>query len=195
MKKILSLLLCYVFLQTETFALRGGPGGAGSRKFTGSYSGVLTATTGSSLGLFLLTASNQGSANGSIVFFAQNATTATGPIGPGPGFGSTSGGRYYSGTLTGLVDPNSGTYYGLFSAIATTTTTTGAVAIVSTIVCSGSLKLTVAAGTGSGNTQIISGSASAQTSSSTSATTYTVSGWQTSTDAVANGFGQVDTGG
>jgi hypothetical protein len=194
MKKILSLLLCYVFLQTETFALRGGPGGAGSKKFTGSYSGTLTQNGGSGLGLFLLSANSQGSANGSIVFFAQNTTT--GPTGPGPiGFGSSSGGRYYAGTITGLVDPNSGTYYGLFSATATLTTTTGAIAVVSTISIAGTLKLNVSVGTGAGNTQIITGSAAAQTSSSTAAGNYTVSGWQTSSDAVSNGFGQVDTGG
>ena len=41
MKKILSLLMCYVFLQAETFALRGGPNGAGAGKVTGSFSGIM----------------------------------------------------------------------------------------------------------------------------------------------------------
>lgn len=194
MKKILSLLLCYVFLQTETFALRGGPGGAGSNKLSGAYGGTLTQNSGTGLGLFLLNTTSQGASNGEIVFFSQ--TGQSGPVGPfGFGFGASSGGRYFSGTITGLTDPNSGTYYGLFNATTTISTVSGAVAVISTITIAGTMKLTVAVGTGTGNTQIITGTASAQTSNSTAASTYTVAGWGTSSGAVAGGFAQTSTTG
>jgi hypothetical protein len=191
MKKILSLLLCYVFLQTETFALRGGPGGSGSKKLTGAYSGVLTQSGGPGLGLFLLNAINSGASNGEIVFFAQ--VTAAPGAGPG-GFGlgsSTSGGHYFSGSVTGLSDPTSGTFYGLFNALTTVTTVVGAVTTSQTVNISGSMKLTVSAGTGSGNSQIITGTASAETAGVAAPSTYTVSGWQTSSDSVSGGFGTV----
>jgi hypothetical protein len=189
MKKILSLLLCFVFLQAETFALRGGPGGAGSRKFTGSYSGVITEVSGSGLGLFLLDAKSTGSSSGSIVFFAQNTTGAAVP--GVPGFGATAGGRYYAGTITGLVNPTTGEFSGLFNATTQVSTSTGAVAVVTTISIAGTMKLSISTGTATGNTQLITGTAAAQTSSSTSASQYTISGWQTSSEAVGGGFGQV----
>ena len=190
MKKILSLLLCYVFLQTETFALRGGPGGAGSNKLSGSYGGTLTQNSGSGLGLFLINATNEGASNGQIVFFASTGTSIG--IGFGPlGFGVNSGGRYFAGSITGLTDPNSGTYYGLFNATTQVSTTSGAVAVITTISIAGTMKLTVSPGTGSGNTQIITGTAAAQTSSSATSSQYTVAGWSTSASAVAGGFGQV----
>jgi hypothetical protein len=194
MKKLLSLLLCFVFLQAETFALRGGPSGAGSRKFNGFYSGVLTQVGGPALGLFLLSAASSGASNGQIVFFAQTGSTA--PVLPGPiGFGASSGGRFFSGTITGLTDPTSGSYYGLFNATTQVSTSTGAVSIITTISIAGTMKLNVSTGTGTGNTQQITGTAAAQTSSSGTASSFTVSGWQTSSDAVAGGFGQADTSG
>ncbi len=197
MKKLLSLLLCYVFLQTETFALRGGPGGSGSKRLTGSYSGIITQTNGGSgVGLFLLTAQSAGASNGSIVFFAQTGTTTV--VRPGPiGFGTTggTGGRYYAGTITGLTDPSTGSYSGLFNATAQVSSTIGAVAVISTLSLSGSLKLAVTAAATNSNNQQVTGTASAEASSG-GVQTYTISGWQTSADAVATGFGQVvSTGG
>jgi hypothetical protein len=187
MKKILSLLLCYVFLQAETFALRGGPGGAGSKRLTGSYSGVLTQVGGSGLGLFLLDANNQGASNGQIVFFAQVVASQ----GPG-GFGaSATGGHYFSGSITGLTDPTTGQFSGLFNALTTVTSVVGVVTTSQTINISGSMKLNVSAGTGTGNTQIITGTAAAQTAGVAAPSQYTVSGWQTSTNAVSGGFGTV----
>ncbi|MEO6785574.1 MAG: hypothetical protein ABI318_05515, partial [Chthoniobacteraceae bacterium] len=74
MKKLLSLLLCYVFLQTETFALRGGPSNSGGETVNGSYSGIMTETTGSGdIGLFLLTATSSGASNGQFVIFSGSA--------------------------------------------------------------------------------------------------------------------------
>lgn len=193
MKKILSLLLCYVFLQAETFALRGGPGGAGSRRLVGSYSGTLTQTGGgASLGLFLLTAQNSGASNGSIVFFAPSTTTRT----PGPiGFGTTGGSGYhfYSGTITGIVSPSSGVYTGLFNSTSQVSTSTGAVAVVTTLTLSGSIQLQASAVATSSNSQQVTGTAAAAASTGT-VSSYTVTGWQTSADAVANGFAQASTG-
>lgn len=194
MKKLLSLLLCYVFLQAETFALRGGPSGGSSKKLTGSYSGIITQVGGSGVGLFLLTAQSAGASNGSIVFFSQTGTTTTRP---GPiGFGTTSstGGRFYAGTITGLTDPSTGSYSGLFNATAQVSSTVGAVAVISTLSLAGSMKISVTAAATSSNNQQVTGTAAAQPSSGV-AQTYTVSGWQTSADAVASGFGQVDNNG
>ena len=196
MKKILSLLLCYVFLQAETFALRGGPGGAGSLKLTGSYSGVITQTGGGSdVGLFLLTAQSSGASSGEIVFFASSGTV--GPILPGPiGFGSTasSGARYYAGTLTGLSNPSTGAFTGLFNATAQVSTTVGAVAVISTLSLSGTIRLTTSSAATISNNQQVTGTAAARSSSGTLAN-YTVAGWQTSAGAVANGFSQVSSTG
>ena len=196
MKKLLSLLLCYVFLQTETFALRGGPGGSGSHRLTGSYSGIITQTGGGSdVGLFLLTAQSSGASNGSIVFFSQ--TTSTTPGRPGPiGFGTTSssGGRYYGGTITGLSDPTSGTFVGLFNATAQVSSTIGAVAVISTLSLAGTMKISASSIATSSSSQQVTGTASAQ-SSAGSVHSYTISGWQTSADAVSGGFGQVDNSG
>ena len=195
MKKLLSLLLCYVFLQTETFALRGGPGGSGSRRLTGSYSGIITQTGGGSdVGLFLLTALSSGASNGSIVFFSQTTSTVRTP---GPiGFGTTgsTGGRYYAGTITGLSDPTSGTFVGLFNATAQVSSTVGAVAVISTLSLAGTMKISASTIATSSASQQVTGTASAQ-SSAGSVHSYTISGWQTSADAVGNGFGQVDTSG
>ncbi len=195
MKKLLSLLLCYVFLQAETFALRGGPGGSGnSKKLTGSYSGVITqANGGSGVGLFLLTAQSAGASNGSIVFFAQTGTTTQAPGPIGFGTASSAGGRYYAGTVTGLSNPSNGTFSGLFNATAQVSTTVGAVAVISTLSLAGTLTLDVTSAATNANNQQITGTASAQSSSGT-VQKYTVSGWQTSADAVANGFGQVSGG-
>lgn len=191
MKKILSLLLCYVFLQTETFALRGGPGG--NKKLSGAYSGVMTQTGGGSdIGLFLLNASSTGASSGQIAFFSQSSST-TGRVGIGPIGLSTGGGSYfYSGTMTGLTNPNSGDFTGVFTgSVAATTGTASISLVVTTRTIAGSIKLAVQPGGRTGQTQQISGTASAQAEYNGSTgplKQYTVSGWQTSTDAVSGGF-------
>src|SRR5438132_9314617 len=112
MKKLLSLLLCYVFLQTETFALRGGPSGSGTGKVSGYYSGVMVDTgsnSGSSgnMGLFLLTATGSGSSSGQVVLFSFSSV------------GSDS----YNCNMTGLSDTSrggTGKFVGIFSGNAAT---------------------------------------------------------------------------
>lgn len=182
MKKLLSLLLCYVFLQAETFALRGGPNGAGSSKLSGSYSGVMTQTgSGSDVGLFLLSAQNAGASTGNVVIFSQTIDPFTGNLGA----------RFFSGTLTGLVNPVSGTFSGLFNAAAPNNTTSSSpllIVISVTPTIAGSIKLNITPST-NGQVQQISGTASAQSNTTSTPLTYTVSGWQTSSGAVTSGFG------
>ena len=193
MKKILSLLLCYVFLQTETFALRGGPGG--NKKLSGAYSGIITQVGGGAdIGLFLLNATSQGASSGQIAFFSQSSSTSTGRIGPiGPiGLSSGGGSYFYSGTMTGLTNPNTGDFTGVFTGSVAATTGTASISLtLTTRTIAGSIKLAVQPGGRTGQTQQISGTASAQ--AETNGVTgplkqYTVAGWQTSTDAVSGGF-------
>lgn len=87
--------MCYVFLQAETFALRGGPAGTGATSVIGSYSGVLidTGTTQSSnMGLFLLNAAGAGASSGQLVIFSS----------------SNVGSDSYNCNMTGLSDSSKG---------------------------------------------------------------------------------------
>jgi hypothetical protein len=104
MKKILSLLMCYVFLQAETFALRGGPNQAGGPKVSGTYSGVMISTT-SDIGLFVLNASAGGASTGQLVIFSQSGVSSNG----------------YNCALVGLSDTSkggTGKFIGVFSGAA-----------------------------------------------------------------------------
>ena len=111
MKKLLSLLMCYVFLQAETFALRGGPSGAGNSYLNGTYSILLIQTSplfninnvqvgtgaGNGLALVLLSVPQAGPATGSmLVFDAQTGDT-------------------FLGKSNGLSDPRTGTLTSLIS--------------------------------------------------------------------------------
>ena len=94
MKKLLSLLMCYVFLQAETFALRGGPGSSGNTRLQGSYSAILVQTSplydvitgaqvgtepGNGLGLVTLTVPTNGPAVGNLLIFdSQTGNTFLG---------------------------------------------------------------------------------------------------------------------
>lgn len=108
-KKILSLLMCLVFLQAESFALRGGPSGSGTQQFSGLYAGVMTpdltdpnntAGVQSDLGMFLLLVTGIGPATGSIVIFEFNTGAA------------------FLGILEGIADTDSGVLTGIFQAAA-----------------------------------------------------------------------------
>ena len=200
MKRLLSLLMCYVFLQAETFALRGGPGG--NKTISGGYAGVMTQSGGGSdVGLFLLNAASQGASSGQVAIFSQSTSTATAVVGPGPIRPSSGGGSYYYlGTMTGLTDPTSGQFTGVFSAIAqglaATTTTVTVTATSRTI--AGTMKLKTVQGR-SGSVQRITGTAVTQTAITGgvgatgvgSFANYDVSGWQVSTSTVANGFSAI----
>ncbi len=111
MKKILSFLLCIVFLQAQVFALVGGPVYTDSQNvdIVGTYSGTMTpvdpiasGTLGpngeavESLGLFALGVPAAGPATGTFVIFQQ--------------------GIIFAGTITAVGDPSKGTLNGLITA-------------------------------------------------------------------------------
>lgn len=179
MKSLLSLLMCFVLLQAETFALRGGPGSRnGVEKVLGSYSGTLVDVTGlgTSTGLFLLTAIDNGASPGQVVFFASSGTDV----------------NTYSGTISGIGDPNSGIFTAVFGADKATN-------LAGTDTISGQLTVTAKKAISNSFTQTISGIATARNVAVIIAgsniqkfigalTTYTVSGWQTSTSTAGNPF-------
>ena len=101
MKKVLSLLVAFVFLQTQTWALSGGPfQGQTGASTIGTYAGVMipsivnVAVAGaplrsSSIGLFSFAQPQVGLATGALLIFIN-----------GTGF---------VGTITGIIDPEDGT--------------------------------------------------------------------------------------
>ncbi|MES2571296.1 MAG: hypothetical protein V4710_14730, partial [Verrucomicrobiota bacterium] len=109
MKKVLSLLVSFVFLQTQSWALSGGPKFQGNAaSFTGTYAGVLipevdastTASTGSaSIGLFSLEQPTKGFASGTVVAFVNGAV--------------------FNGTIQGILDPDGGVLNGVIDATST----------------------------------------------------------------------------
>ena len=96
-KKVLSLLLSFVFLQTQTWAIGGGPQGTGgAAALVGTYAGVLIPTTqtkpvvvgvqsSASIGLFVLAVPATGVAKGAAVAFVD--------------------GIAFTGDMTGIADP------------------------------------------------------------------------------------------
>ncbi|MDQ3622012.1 MAG: hypothetical protein M3463_05925 [Verrucomicrobiota bacterium] len=86
MKKVLSLLVAFVFLQTQSWAISGGPfsGGNTTVSTIGTYSGVLAGPL-NALGIFTIGVPSVGVATGDFVMFAN--------------------GSYYTGTITGIADP------------------------------------------------------------------------------------------
>ena len=107
--------MCYVFLQAETFALRGGPTGGGSGKVTGSFSGIMLekpdpadpAKISSDIGLFIMSAAISGPSVGYLIIFSQGQKDS----------------KVYNCKMTGLSDTSrggTGTFYGLFAGTAAT---------------------------------------------------------------------------
>jgi hypothetical protein len=189
MKRLLSLLMCYVFLQAETFALRGGPSGSGGEKVLGAYSGVLLETSGGTdLGLFLLNAVSNGASSGQVVFFSSDSTTTN-------VFGVVGESDIYTGTVTGISDTSrggSGRFFGLFNGAAATgngsqRSINGQLSITATkaVGASGTQRLT---GTGSSRTVAIDSVGGNTATSSGSLKTYSVDGWLTSSDTTGAGF-------
>lgn len=89
MKKVLSLLVAFVFLQVQSWALSGGPVFAGSTAAVkGTYAGSLIPSTAASnsLGIFALGVPTTGLASGIFALFV-------------------SGGAYY-GSMVGVIDPD-----------------------------------------------------------------------------------------
>jgi len=121
MKNVLSLLVAFVFVQTQCWALSGGPVYSGNQAaVTGIYAGVLTGvtTTGdilgagttttsvgtNSIGLFLITVPQTGFATGTTALFFE--------------------GTSFTSTLTGIADPNKKTLVAIADGTVSTTTTT-----------------------------------------------------------------------
>ena len=107
--------MCYVFLQAETFALRGGPNGAGAGKVTGSFSGIMLekpdpadpAKISADIGLFIMSAAITGPSTGYLIIFSQGQKDS----------------KVYNCKMTGLSDTSrggTGTFYGLFAGTAAT---------------------------------------------------------------------------
>lgn len=106
MKKVLSLLLAFVFVQTQSWAITGGPfdNANNVQNVVGTYSGVLTPQaapvaggTSTSLGLFSLSQPATGTATGGIVVFVNGAA--------------------FNGTITGLINPSTGVLRAIVDAV------------------------------------------------------------------------------
>jgi len=98
MKQVFSLLLAFVFLQTQTWAIGGGPAGSvnSSTNLNGDYAGTLLPDGEdqfNGLGLFTLTLKQKGLGTGDFVYFQE--------------------GKTFNGTMTGLADPAKQTFSGL----------------------------------------------------------------------------------
>jgi len=115
MKKVLSLLLVFVFLQVQTFALSGGPQYGGNQAaVAGTYAGVFTGLSGTAtaistgtvlvdgvgsnaLGLFVIGVPQTDIAQGTVALFFE--------------------GTFYQGGILGIADPNDQTFSGVCQAI------------------------------------------------------------------------------
>jgi hypothetical protein len=106
MKRILSLLLCFVFLRVEAFALSGGPtfgSGAAGFNVVGSYSGVMVPTFEVGLNVNAGTAGTGFNSIGIFSVGVPDAGVATGT------FGFFGNGQVYNGAMSGVADPDKGT--------------------------------------------------------------------------------------
>jgi len=128
MKLLLSFLLCFVFLEAQTFAQtvdqsniasNGGPNYGGSASVVGTYAGVLIptsvmtsstttkiATTSNALGIFSIGVPATGVATGGFLIFAS--------------------GQGFTGDIVGIANPNTLTLQAVLAASFTPTTTTNA---------------------------------------------------------------------
>lgn len=114
MKKVLSLLLAFVFLQVQTFALSGGPfGNTGLNNIVGTYAGVFSGLSGTltnpvtgatttasgtnSLGIFVMGVPSADLATGTVALFIE--------------------GVFYQGGILGLADPGEQKIVGISQAI------------------------------------------------------------------------------
>ena len=120
MKKVLSLLVAFVFTQVQTWALSGGPVyGGNAAAVSGTYAGVFTGLAGTavnngvnplvdstgsnSVGLFVVGVPQTDIALGTMAVFAQ--------------------GTFYQGGILAVADPNKQTITGICQGIHITTLT------------------------------------------------------------------------
>ena len=96
MKKVLSLLLAFVFLHTQAHALSGGPvfGTAGG-SIIGTYAGILAGPP-NALGIFVVGVKDVGPATGDFNIFIS--------------------GTFYGGTIIGIGDPQDSSFEGVLQA-------------------------------------------------------------------------------
>ncbi len=99
MKAVLAVLLSFVFIQTQTFALSGGPNYPGATgSFAGTYAGTFVPTVGSNaLGVFVLGVPLKDIAEGVSYAFSE--------------------GSFYQGGMVGIVDPDQATFNGLLKLV------------------------------------------------------------------------------
>ena len=175
MKKLLSVLMCFVVLQAQTFATRGGPGGSAAKPILGAYTGVMLDNTGSTdLGMFILSAIRNGASSGQVAFFTESGAIFD----------------YFVGDLTGVSDTAKGIFYGVMDGHGAATTTYTAKSLAGQI----RLQSDPAATNSTGQVRI-TGSANSRTNEVITVPgmpaivmvtigplhTYTVDGWQSST--------------
>ncbi|MDB6151814.1 MAG: hypothetical protein JWL90_267 [Chthoniobacteraceae bacterium] len=120
MKKVLSLLVSFVLLQTQSWALSGGPQYGGSAaSYTGTYAGVLipesdatlaTSSGSASIGLFSLEQPSKGFATGVVIAFVNGAV--------------------FNGTIDGILDPRGGELNGIINATGRQGSTTRQVPVI-----------------------------------------------------------------
>lgn len=114
MKKVLSLLMAFVFLQAQSYALSGGPvfGSSVNLNVIGTYAGVLVPeevevendlgsvqSSSASIGLFSLGVPESGPATGSAIVFVD--------------------GTAFNGTIIGVADPLDGQLRAIIDAVST----------------------------------------------------------------------------
>ena len=121
MKKVLSLLVTFVFMQVQTWALSGGPVYGGNQaSVTGTYAGVFTGIGGTAValgtgalvdsagtnavGLFVIGVPATDLANGTMALFFEGA--------------------FFQGGIIGIADPNKSTLTGVCQGVHITQLTT-----------------------------------------------------------------------
>jgi hypothetical protein len=117
MKKVLSLLMAFVFLQAQSYALSGGPdyGSPANLNVVGTYAGVLVpesvtdesedvgqvVQSAANIGLFSLGVPDSGPSVGSAIVFVE--------------------GTAFNGAIIGVVDPGTGSFRAIIDAVSTYT--------------------------------------------------------------------------
>jgi hypothetical protein len=195
MKKILSLLMCYVFLQAQTFALRGWSGSGGTTILSGTYSAIMVQTSpgfdfatgrqtspvGTGIGLVQMTVPQNGPATGDMIIFDPET------------------GNAFSGTINGLSNVTTGQLVGIVAGDQIGGTNAGVATI------SGTLSVKIKQSGAKSGFQEIDGTATTKVDgipvvfavgntpvngiTSGTQTTYSVTGYQSSTQATGTTSG------
>lgn len=114
MKKVLSLLVAFVFLQVQTWALSGGPNYGGNQAaVSGTYAGVFTGIGGTATALTTGTLVDTAGTNavGLFVIGVPQTDVATGTM------AIFFEGTFFQGGILGIADPNKQTLTGVCQGI------------------------------------------------------------------------------